>query len=42
MSIVTHSLQHFLERIMSDTLEEHTGRLATAVEILPICDLPMT
>ena len=26
MSSVTHPLQHFLERIMSDALEEHDGK----------------
>ena len=33
---------NFLERIISDALEEKMGRLAKAAEILPICDLPMT
>ena len=27
MSSVTHSLQHFFERIMSDALEEHDGKV---------------
>ena len=27
MSSVTHPLQHFLERIMSDALEEHDGKV---------------
>ena len=28
MSSVTHPLQHFLERIMSDALEEHDGKVS--------------
>ena len=28
MSSVTHPLQHFLERIMSDDLEEHDGKVS--------------
>ena len=28
MSSVTHPLQHFLERVMSDALEEHNGRVS--------------
>ena len=28
MSFVTHPLQHFLERIMSDALEEHDGKVS--------------
>ena len=28
MSSVTHTLQHFLERIMSDALEEHDGKVS--------------
>ena len=28
MSSVTHPLQHFLERIMSDALEEHDGKFS--------------
>ena len=28
MSSVTHSLQHFFERIMSDALEEHDGKVS--------------
>ena len=32
----------FLERIMSDALEEHDGKVSIGAEILPICGLPMT
>ena len=28
MSSVTHPLQHFLERIMSDGMEEHDGKVS--------------
>ena len=28
MSSVTHPLQHFFERIMSDSLEEHDGKVS--------------
>ena len=28
ISSVTHPLQHFLERIMSDALEEHDGKVS--------------
>ena len=28
MSSVTHPLQHFLERIMLDALEEHDGKVS--------------
>ena len=32
----------FLERIMSDALEEHDGKVSIGDKILPICSLPMT
>ena len=32
----------FLERIMSDALEEHDGKVSIGGRILPICGLPMT
>ena len=32
----------FLERIMSDALEEHDGQVGIGAEILPICGFPMT
>ena len=32
----------FLERIMSDALEEHDGKVSIGKEPLPICGLPMT
>ena len=32
----------FLERIMSDALEEHDGKVSRVEEPLPICGLPMT
>ena len=28
MSSITHPLQHFLERILSDALEEHDGKVS--------------
>ena len=37
---LTHFLQHFLERIMSDALEEYDGEVSTGV--LPFCGLPVT
>ena len=43
MSSLTHSLQHFPERIMSDALEEHDGKVSiSGRNILPICVLPIT
>ena len=32
----------FLERIMSDALKEHDGKVSIGGRILPICGLPMT
>ena len=34
-------LNIFLERIMSDALEEHGGNVSIGGKILPICGLPM-
>ena len=31
----------FLERIMTDALEEHDGKVSTVAEILPMCDMPI-
>ena len=42
MSSVTHPLQHFLDRIMSDALEEHDGKVSTGGRNISICVLLMT
>ena len=43
MSSFTHVLYHFfLERIMSDALEEHDGKVSIRRRTVPICGLPMT
>ena len=43
MSSFTHPLPHFfLERIISDALEEHDGKVSIRGRTIPICGMPMT
>ena len=42
MSFLTRPLQHFLERILSDVLEEHDENVSIGGRTINICGLPMT